>query len=81
MEKLGVGWELQPLHITSSTNNMWCKPCCSQFIVTFWVRLFVEILLKMKWTLSWMDSDGWANSDFSVAPRRVSILLACAIEG
>ena len=28
-----------------------------------------------------MDSDGCANSDFSVAPRRVSILLALAMEG
>lgn len=28
-----------------------------------------------------MDSDGCANSDFSVAPRRVSILLAFAMEG
>ena len=49
--------------------------------LTLAVMLLTEMLLNIKWILSWSCSGGWAISLLSVAPRRVSMLLAFAIEG
>ena len=39
------------------------------------------MLLKMKWTLSWIGSGGCVTSLDSVAPSSVSMLLAFAMDG
>ena len=49
-------------------------------INTFCLRLLAEILLKIKWTLSWTVSFGCVISP-SVAPSNVSIFVVIAREG
>ena len=48
---------------------------------TFCCKLLMEMLLKMKWTLSWIGSGGCVTSLDSVAPSSVSMLLAFAMDG